>query len=258
MGTFIRFRIDPIATVQEVEDSEVQKAAQEMHCDHYLGYVSQLRTLDHTQPYIAYNIVVLAQGMPERNEEKGIKPDMCVPILPATYHPVGRRPLRPNKVLPFDNCYEHTHLPMITVRAKSEHRDYRDAFRLSIARQVREEELGQKDRSRRRRLVKAIFPKQLGEEGDTESSDGETEESGYDTPINRGSDGGSGEDSSEELGPGDIMAMAFAQGMADNRMLAITDISYDIASFTDYAQPEEFFKEQERLQKWVTFQRYQV
>ncbi|TFK69074.1 hypothetical protein BDN72DRAFT_740496, partial [Pluteus cervinus] len=141
MDTFVRFTIDPIATTEAVDDEGVQAAAREMATKEYLGYVHRVcdssLAFYTTQPYLIHDIVLVGRGMPERIEEEGVEPDMCTPILPATNHPAGRKPLQTNKPFPFDNCYTHTHVSVARVRIKTQWSPYSNAIALLSMEHIR-------------------------------------------------------------------------------------------------------------------------
>ncbi|TFK70187.1 hypothetical protein BDN72DRAFT_749441, partial [Pluteus cervinus] len=105
LSTFIRFSIDPIAAVEGVDDSEVQRAAREMKPKHYIACVRDLCSWDISQPSLVYKLKIIGCGFPDEREEKGIESNMCTPIFPAISHPGGREPLRTNPPFPFDDCY---------------------------------------------------------------------------------------------------------------------------------------------------------
>ncbi|TFK70199.1 hypothetical protein BDN72DRAFT_766907, partial [Pluteus cervinus] len=103
--TFVVFTLDPVATVKHLKDAEALKAARRMKPKTYLAYVNKAWSWDFSLPYQVYDIILLAHGLPERDAQSGIEPDMCTPVAPATFHPSGRDPLQPSRPLPFENCY---------------------------------------------------------------------------------------------------------------------------------------------------------
>ncbi|TFK65702.1 hypothetical protein BDN72DRAFT_752329, partial [Pluteus cervinus] len=107
ISTIFSFSIDPITTVETVEDPEVQKAVREMKEKRYMAYVHNIRSLDTSQPYLIHEIKLIGRGVAKRDEERCIEEDMCTPIFPATYHPNGREPMKTKKTFPFDNCYTY-------------------------------------------------------------------------------------------------------------------------------------------------------
>ncbi|TFK70193.1 hypothetical protein BDN72DRAFT_747325, partial [Pluteus cervinus] len=136
MGAFFQFSIDPGLTVAALNDPEADQAARDMATKRYVGFVQDVSiraivpTLNFNQAWILYKIVIIGHGPAERNEEEGIEPDMCLPILPATYHPSGRKPLAPQPPFPFDNCYSYSCMPLVSVRIKSERQSDKDAVML--------------------------------------------------------------------------------------------------------------------------------
>ncbi len=56
-------------------------------------------------PWFGYCITPIAPCLRPADEENGVTPDMCIPILPNKGHPLGRSGLETQPALPFDNCY---------------------------------------------------------------------------------------------------------------------------------------------------------
>ncbi|TFK57811.1 hypothetical protein BDN72DRAFT_744068, partial [Pluteus cervinus] len=105
LSTFVRFSIDPIATVEGMDDPELQRTARELKPKNYIGYVHKTCSWDTSQPYVVIELIIIGRGLAEPVEEKGIEPYMCLPIFPETNHPTGREPLRTSPSFPFHNCY---------------------------------------------------------------------------------------------------------------------------------------------------------
>ncbi|TFK73688.1 hypothetical protein BDN72DRAFT_740002, partial [Pluteus cervinus] len=137
-GSFFLFTIDPVESVRHLNDPELDKIAQEMKPKQYLGFVESIVSLNRSQPYIVYKLILVSHGLPFPNEAKGISSDMCLPILPTTYHPTDREPIKPSSLLPFENCYFHMLSPMATVRVKTLYRRTIGAIRLSHVEKARE------------------------------------------------------------------------------------------------------------------------
>ncbi|KAL0059904.1 hypothetical protein AAF712_013319 [Marasmius tenuissimus] len=57
------------------------------------------------RPYHTYEFKLIHQGLRKKDEEKCIEPEMSVPILPNTHHPLSRQPLKPSIPLPWQDCY---------------------------------------------------------------------------------------------------------------------------------------------------------
>ncbi|TFK69070.1 hypothetical protein BDN72DRAFT_640361 [Pluteus cervinus] len=118
-ASFILFSVDPVETVQFLEDPEAVNAANKVGHKRYLAYVHKNCSWDRTQPDLVYDLILISRDTPVQDEEGGIEPYMCTPIAPTTYHPTGRKPVQPSKPLPIDNCYFHSKTVVKTVKAKN-------------------------------------------------------------------------------------------------------------------------------------------
>ncbi|KAI0629532.1 hypothetical protein C8Q77DRAFT_1076022 [Trametes polyzona] len=105
--TYAVAEIDVLKTLQPLDDPiAITEGARikTTKCIVYLACVLQLPFPD--DQTIRYNIHLVGPGMRPADPELCLTPDMCVPILPETYHPSGKRkPLEPEPPFPFRNCY---------------------------------------------------------------------------------------------------------------------------------------------------------
>ncbi|KAI0064632.1 hypothetical protein BV25DRAFT_1914325 [Artomyces pyxidatus] len=107
-GAYVVFTLDPVATLEALEDPVATEQAENLRARKYIGCVA--RTIDLPTPLRRYNkctIIFLSQGMPRPSEEEGLEETMCVPINPAQ-HPTGRADITISPPLPWDNLYHHT------------------------------------------------------------------------------------------------------------------------------------------------------
>ncbi|TFK70195.1 hypothetical protein BDN72DRAFT_554974 [Pluteus cervinus] len=242
LSTFILFSIDPVATVDGIEYNCVQRVAREMETKRYLGYVSEIHTLNTTRPWLKYDIVLIARGLPERDVENGIEPNMCLPILPNTAHPTQREPLRPTKPLPFDNCYTHSHIDPATVRARSAKWLYKEAILIPPSEAIRDESVATADLERMEELQAT-----RGVRVD------EVLKHNPDSPMTYDSRSLAEEcePQTTTLGPIDILGLVLGGGIPDDNTIAITNISYNLEECLDFAQPSDFYNEVEKLRTSV-------
>ncbi|TFY50557.1 hypothetical protein EVJ58_g10999 [Rhodofomes roseus] len=95
--------------VEPLKNPALVTAAQEMHPAKYVALVTQIdelplpRKADH-KCYLA----LVGQGLCRPDEVTCIESSMCVPIFPATEHPLSREPLRPKPAFPFPGCYQYS------------------------------------------------------------------------------------------------------------------------------------------------------
>lgn len=77
------------------------------------------------------NIRPVQQGLTKRypQDPYRARPAMCIPILPETFHPRSRTPLKLSKPLPWNNCYHPTCYD-IRARIPKELRNYSETPRL--------------------------------------------------------------------------------------------------------------------------------
>ncbi|KAL1732219.1 hypothetical protein EV714DRAFT_282833 [Schizophyllum commune] len=119
-GSYYTFRLDPVASLRDIEDQAVLKAARELPTKVYVA-----STIDNTgapQPPPAYSVATISlvqQGLPHDISENFLESRMCVPIRPNTQHPDGRRPAHCCHPLPWDGCY---HVARTDVRIRTETR----------------------------------------------------------------------------------------------------------------------------------------
>ncbi|KAK1226827.1 hypothetical protein PQX77_010183 [Marasmius sp. AFHP31] len=106
-NTIVVFSIDVIATVEHLEDSKLTEACRKLSCKKYVAMVEMRDQPGFwlKRPYHTYEFKLIYQGLRKKDEEKCIEPEMSVPILPNTHHPLSRQPLKPSMPLPWKDCY---------------------------------------------------------------------------------------------------------------------------------------------------------
>ncbi|KAI0060770.1 hypothetical protein BV25DRAFT_1917331 [Artomyces pyxidatus] len=129
-GAYIVFTLDPVATLEALQDPIASEQAQALPRRKYVGCVVQ--DWDLASPWRRYNrcsCILLSQGLPKADPAHGVEETMCVPIAPAD-HPDGRQGVAPSKALPWENLYHHS-LLAVDLRLTSKAGDYTDSPRLS-------------------------------------------------------------------------------------------------------------------------------
>ena len=138
-GAYYTFRLDPVASLQDIEDDEVAEAARRISPQIYvastimvrdallrwLPETDNLQTIGAPQLPPAYEVATIAlvqQGLPPDIPGEFLESRMCVLIRPNTHHPDGRRPAHCCHPLPWDDCY-HVSLHSTRVRVRTDCRD---------------------------------------------------------------------------------------------------------------------------------------
>ncbi|KAL1710106.1 hypothetical protein EV121DRAFT_286143 [Schizophyllum commune] len=121
-GSYFTFRLDPVASLQDIEDEEVAEAARRISPKVYVGCPLEIIGAPQLPPaYLVADVALVQQGLPPERPEEFLESRMCVPIRPNTQHPEGRRPAHCCTPLPWDGCY-HVALHHMLMRIKSEDR----------------------------------------------------------------------------------------------------------------------------------------
>ncbi|KAJ6463517.1 hypothetical protein C8R45DRAFT_911740 [Mycena sanguinolenta] len=107
LAAFVVITIDPVATLQALNDPIATAAAREIAPQKYVGYVSKaIDVFDSKAEYHTYAIQLTSSTTPAACEGEGISSDMYTPIFPAAAHPSGREALHPRRALPWNGCQQ--------------------------------------------------------------------------------------------------------------------------------------------------------
>ncbi|KAJ8085024.1 hypothetical protein PM082_003801 [Marasmius tenuissimus] len=106
-NTIVAFSIDAVASIEHLKDSELTEACRKLSCKKYIAMVGMRGqpVFWQKRPYHTYSFKLIYQGLRKKDEKKCIEPEMSVPILPNTHHPLSRQPLEPSIPLPWGDCY---------------------------------------------------------------------------------------------------------------------------------------------------------
>ncbi|TRM70620.1 hypothetical protein BD626DRAFT_449235 [Schizophyllum amplum] len=105
-NSYVVVWIDPLETLEHLDDEEVRQACRSHDCGKYVAVIT--RGIGLPIPsfrYHTYKIDFLVQGLPRDEPDKHFMSAMSCPVLPNTSHPEGRRPVKPIAPLPWANCY---------------------------------------------------------------------------------------------------------------------------------------------------------
>ncbi|KAL1690898.1 hypothetical protein GGG16DRAFT_113577 [Schizophyllum commune] len=151
-GSYFSFRLDPVASLQDIEDKQVADAARSLSSLEYVACVTWPVGVPQPPPaYAVANIDLVQQGLPPEMPAEFSESRMCVPIRPNTQHPDGRRAAHCCHPLPWDGCY-HAALHRTRVRIKTEVRPIDPPHSLGPAERVLLKFMLQDDERRRERL----------------------------------------------------------------------------------------------------------
>ncbi|KAI5888865.1 uncharacterized protein SCHCODRAFT_01102569 [Schizophyllum commune H4-8] len=161
-GAYYTFHLDPVASLQDIEDEEVAEAARKLSPQAYVACT--IKTMGAPQLPPAYEVATIAlvqQGLPPDSPGEFLESRMCVPIRPNTQHPDGRRPAHCCHPLPWDDCY-HVSLHSTRVRVRTDCRDEDPPYSLGSPECVTLRYMFQDDEQRRELLrdcaAKGISP----------------------------------------------------------------------------------------------------
>ncbi|KAL1690896.1 hypothetical protein GGG16DRAFT_113575 [Schizophyllum commune] len=151
-GSYFTFRLDPVASLQDIEDKQVAKAARRLSTKKYVACLTWPVGAPQLPPaYEVANIDLVQQGLPPAIPDEFRESRMCVPIRPNTQHPDGRRTAHCCHPLPWDGCY-HVAAHRTRVRIKTELRPIDPPHSLAPAECVLLNHMLEDDEERRARL----------------------------------------------------------------------------------------------------------
>ncbi|KAH9851157.1 hypothetical protein C2E23DRAFT_698868, partial [Lenzites betulinus] len=103
---FGTIRIDPLASVQHLNDPIAENEAQSLETKTYICYLYLERHLPFPdEPWYLFAVDLIGPRLRPTDRAQALTPDMSIPIFPNENHPSGREPVRPEPAFPFKNCY---------------------------------------------------------------------------------------------------------------------------------------------------------
>ncbi|KZP16229.1 hypothetical protein FIBSPDRAFT_1047697 [Athelia psychrophila] len=116
--SYVTIKIDPVKSVEILEDDQATAAAQDAVSKVYIGYLSFYGDWIDTEDreHSDYLIHLLRSGLPKSSPDEFIEEHMCTPVFPNTDHP-SREPLMPSARLPISwtDCY-HASFETVSLR----------------------------------------------------------------------------------------------------------------------------------------------
>ncbi|KAI9067445.1 hypothetical protein FKP32DRAFT_1755120 [Trametes sanguinea] len=137
-GAYAVIRLAPLEMVKHLGDAEALEQAASLPTKPYLIYLLDEMSLPFpNRPWYRFDISPIATRLRAENPERGITPDMCIPIYPNTEHPAGRTPMRPMRPFPYAHCYHWFDcILQVRVRSRPEQLDETEVVKLSSAEQT--------------------------------------------------------------------------------------------------------------------------
>lgn len=137
LTAYVTIKLDPVKSVEVLEDQEATALAREVVSKVYVGYIANVRATfgivlnlsnltqgnqegdwddDDDEDNDSYFVQLLRTGLPKASPDEDIERDMCIPVFPNTNHPT-RKPVKPSEPLPsgWENCY-HASFEAVTLR----------------------------------------------------------------------------------------------------------------------------------------------
>ncbi|KAK0466086.1 uncharacterized protein EV420DRAFT_1326493, partial [Desarmillaria tabescens] len=119
-GEYITIKLDPVASLQSLNDEEVTKACSVLEAKTYVACATYLFSFPLPGvDWISVGLHLVSQGLPEPGPYGFTMADMSVPIFPTTAHPLSRRSVKPGTPLPWPDCF-HPSLGTARCRVKND------------------------------------------------------------------------------------------------------------------------------------------
>ncbi|TRM56586.1 hypothetical protein BD626DRAFT_518889 [Schizophyllum amplum] len=94
-GAYLVIRLDPVVSLERLDDPIVRQQCLDMKCGKYVACATKARsTLATFFRYCAFTFDLVVDGLPPSAPDKFFHESMTVPILPNISHPTERRPAR--------------------------------------------------------------------------------------------------------------------------------------------------------------------
>ncbi|KAJ3877040.1 hypothetical protein F5051DRAFT_409752 [Lentinula edodes] len=249
--SFVALSLNPEATVSSLENEELTAACRRLQRKTFVALVGERRQFFMPwEPYHSWQFYLIFQGLREEDAARGIEPEMSVPILPNTTHPLCRQALDPGYALPWNDCYFSESI-QFDARVATCVTGEEPVYYATSEEVERIQRYFEEDVQRRRVLRPQIVAVRAitGSTRDIEHNDAESEVPWASSFVGeRGSmDRARGEDSasaSSRKGSGsDARIMLDEMTARPHSNLVVVEVSYDLSSTAQIHCPDEFFKE---------------
>ncbi|KAF7978636.1 hypothetical protein HWV62_45134 [Athelia sp. TMB] len=114
LASYVTIKLDPVKSVEVLDDDEATAAARDAVSKVYVGYTALFGGHPDTE-HTSYHMRLLRSGRHKASPEEFIDEDMCIPVFPNADHPF-REPLVLSAPLPvgWTNCY-HASFDQVTI-----------------------------------------------------------------------------------------------------------------------------------------------
>ncbi|TRM56105.1 hypothetical protein BD626DRAFT_576119 [Schizophyllum amplum] len=119
MGAYVVVSLDPVLSLERIDDDIVREQGSAMQCSRYVAAATwEVHPLGAFTPQRTFIWDFVVQGLPIQDPDSCFEPYMTVPILPNTLHPESRRPVETLPPLPWNDCY-HTRIHRLEAKCKT-------------------------------------------------------------------------------------------------------------------------------------------
>ncbi|KAH9833180.1 uncharacterized protein C8Q71DRAFT_860455 [Rhodofomes roseus] len=120
-GTYLVVQLDPVNMFDPLDDAGIAAAVQALRPKKYIAYVYHIMELPiPKRPDHKCRIALVGRGLCPQDDDARIDASMCVPISPATEHPLSRKPVPTTPPFPFPDCYQYS-MAIPTIRIPTKH-----------------------------------------------------------------------------------------------------------------------------------------
>ncbi|KAF7974933.1 hypothetical protein HWV62_10977 [Athelia sp. TMB] len=163
LATYVTIKLDPVKSVEVLEDVETTASAHHAVRKVYVGYIARREGLkrfqygdwedDEDQEHTNYLVHLLRSGLPKSSSEEFIEKDMCTPVFPNTDHP-SREPIIPSSPFPagWTHCY-HGSFETVTLRVSRKYAKNTRRIKLPLMTRAKHIAAIYEDKARRAELM---------------------------------------------------------------------------------------------------------
>ncbi|KAL1686125.1 hypothetical protein GGG16DRAFT_64840 [Schizophyllum commune] len=105
-GAYVVVSLDPLVTLESLDDPIVKEECQKMRCGKYIACVTRpVDSFGMVFNHCMFKFDLVARGLPADDPANFFHHSMSIPISPNTASTTGRCKMRAQSPLPWDNCY---------------------------------------------------------------------------------------------------------------------------------------------------------
>ncbi|KAJ3822881.1 hypothetical protein F5880DRAFT_1570931 [Lentinula raphanica] len=254
--SFVTLSLNPEATISNLKNEELSAACRRLRRKTFVAFVGDRRQFFMPwEPYHSWQFYLVFQGLREENIGQGFEPQMSVPILPNTVHPLHREPLDPGYALPWNDCYISEFI-QFDARVATQMTEEEPVYCATSEEAERIQTYFEEDIQRRKELEPQIVAYRAITGGSGTAGHSETQS---EAPWGSAGDCDSVEElrnksstsanSEEPLGKGGAGIMLDEMTQQPHSSLFVVEVSFDLSSTSEIHDPAEFFEEVAVLKK---------